>query len=344
MDGLLQSAYLQFWSKILNIWKRTTSILYTEMLMNEGYFVTNFSSSTGLYIFQNGECYPHWPTLETSSITSRISTEKACLPVRDLSSSNNNYTLPSIPYYNLCLQDMKCRSSDADKYSIQISDKVGWNGTSSIQFLSQRSEGSQSSSFDIPLYLKVNSTKHLLTVRIRYMSNLPCYHFHLNFEMQFKRCSGGVERISNCLSQNYILMKHQDDVRIVEQLDGEERNIKSTTETLVRAQSTPAYYWADETAIEVNTYSIEGEWVQTSFQIEIDKSVQSEDCFIALTGCRMHLDVTDFSNSENMGFILGSFEVFSGASISDYDINNIIESSGFKVEECCACIDDERCS
>jgi hypothetical protein len=363
MNQSLKTASQLFWKRISDVWRRSAGggIRYLPEMTNpiedsdsssqsdsDTILIssTNFSPAAGLFVFVEGECYPHWPTINSMKLTARASTEKFYRPLTDepilLPSPTDPLSLPCIPFYNLSLQDMRCRihcadldTSSTSPLPIDTTDKFGWNGTGAMRFFSQHpipssSDPLEASSYlEIPIQMKVSPTT---TVQLRYLCPASS-SFHLVMRLSFETDSTSSLPPSTPLEIPFSLTRsngNSDDdnsqsLEVSCLIHGVKRTLQMKSTVLGPAQRRPYYHWADESS-DANASSVSPSdgfpplyWHQISFQLQLSSDDEFREALpllsleqIELTNCRIHL--TDLTEDEfEIGFVLGSFSLFSSA-------------------------------
>jgi hypothetical protein len=377
----LKEAYHLFWTKISEIWCHSSQIRYLPTLCDRFQVSSiKFSPATGLYIFVNGECFPHWPTLDDNVTTQSqkyyqrllTSTTSAKASSHSVSlSATSVLDLPSVPFYNLFLQDMRCRitlpptelSESLPNRTIEVTDRLGWNGTGAIRFFSSIG----SSSLEVPIEMSLQSLDTITTIHLIYLCQESSFRFSVRLSCEIDY-SSPLETTPPVTVEAVYSMEREEGLTRVFYWLNEEKIIVSDAKTLLlsQAQTAPSYCWADASSaspLSIDTGSDEElTWHRISFPVlsaDLIDSLKStflsagDISTVKIVNCRMALDeITDLSASltdktaeESLGLVLGSFEILSSLLPhieEDHLASETIELINPQVERPSGCRDDGR--
>jgi hypothetical protein len=394
MSSPLKAAYHLFWKRISEIWCHSSQIRYLPTLSDPVTQVLSikFSPATGLFFFINGLCFPHWPTIDITSTSPKFYQRVLTETTTPLTSGNTSVTssdsnsvipstvlnLPSTPFYNLFLQDMKYRVTQQRNdsttaphsiASIEVTDRLGWNGTGAMSFLLPSSSPVTTTFLEIPMQMQLKALESLTTVRLNYLCPEPSFQFSVRLSCEVTFPSSGLPEITpppTTISLEVPYLIERKDNQSVPQVfcwvQGEKR-IVSNVETMLlgRAQSTPTYFWADASfsppgSLDASFSNDEFFWHQITFpvhsseMIDLLKSISSDKLSgmmeIKIVNCFLSLETT---TQTTLGFVLGSFELSSSSSppsaLSEEDnlLNQqTIELTNPRIEQLSGCHEDGR--
>jgi hypothetical protein len=402
MNQSLKEAYHLFWKRISDVWIRTTAggVRYLpETLhlcdLDTAHEIqissTKFSPATGLFVFVEGECYPHWPTINSIKLTPYlVSTEKSYRSLIDnpspspaaplvlataaaaaAAADDDLLALPSIiPFYNLSLQDMRCRihctNLENSPLPIDTTDRFGWNGTGAIRFLSSSHsppalDSFESSYLEIPIQMKVTPTT---TIQLNYLSLASSFHLMMKFSLQADSTSPPPSPLEITFSFTNNGDGDDPQQQVSCSIHGMKIILPMQRKFLGTAQRFPSYHWADDSTNSIPPCSSSSfdrfpplSWQQISFQLlseEVRRSFSPFDEMV-MTNCQLQLAHLTEEESEftwNIGFVLGSFDIFSAPVPAPVTSQSLDENSfpqsvlivNPEVKDFCGCQEDDRYS